>query len=313
MRTFAVVKRCAMVLCLGVVPFPGLPQSNPKGSTTQVVLLGTGTPGPDPDRSGPATAIVVNGTPYLVDLGPGVVRRASAAYLKGVKALKTDNLGVVFITHLHSDHTLGYPDLIFSPWVTGRKFPLAVYGPKGLKAMTEHLLAAYKDDIDVRTRGLEHLTASGLEVQTHEILPGTVYRDQNVKVTAFLVNHGSWPQAFGYRFDTPDRRIVISGDTSPAESIVENCDGCDVLLHEAYSQASFARVSPEWQKYRLSYHTSSEQLAEIARKARPGLLILYHRSNAGGGGTWTPEGELLEEVQRKYSGKVVTGHDLDIY
>src|SRR5206468_2761938 len=107
----------------------------PSASHTQVVLLGTGTPRADPQRSGPATAIVVNDTPYLVDAGPGIVRRAAAAYAKGVKGLAVVNLQTAFITHLHSDHTVGYPDLIFTTWVQGRHGPLTVYGPTGLEAM----------------------------------------------------------------------------------------------------------------------------------------------------------------------------------
>ena len=116
-------------------------------------MLGTGTPRPDPNRSGPATAIVVNDTPYLVDFGPGVIRRAAAAYEKGVTALGYGgvNITTVFLTHMHSDHTTGYPDLIFSPWVMGRHEPLAVYGPTGIKAMTEHVLKAWQVDIDGRT------------------------------------------------------------------------------------------------------------------------------------------------------------------
>ncbi|MGI9167820.1 MAG: MBL fold metallo-hydrolase [Pyrinomonadaceae bacterium] len=113
-------------------------------SKTRIVMLGTGTPGPLPDRSGPATAIVVNDTAYLVDFGPGIVRRASAAFLdKGIKGLEPTKLRVAFVTHLHSDHTVGYPDLIFTPWTVGRRVPLEVYGPKGLKGMTEHLLYHY--------------------------------------------------------------------------------------------------------------------------------------------------------------------------
>jgi len=301
-------------VALALLALLGLPQSSGKPSPgTQIVLLGTGTPGPDPDRSGPATAIVVGGAAYLIDFGPGVIRRASAAHLKGIKALKVDDLKVAFVTHLHSDHTVGYPDLIFSTWVVGRRHPLEVYGPKGIKAMTGHILEAYQADIEVRTKGLEQADPAGLQVHAHEIQPGVVYKDQNVTVKAFAVKHGDWPQAFGYRFDTRDRSIVISGDTSPSESIIENCNGCDVLIHEVYSQASFARVSPKWQDYRSHYHTSSKQLAEIATRAKPGLLILYHRSHAGGGGAWTPEEEVLQEVRQSYKGKLVSGHDLDVY
>src|SRR5438093_11164243 len=124
----------------------------PAASKTRIVLLGTGNPGPDPDRSGPATAIIVNDTAYLIDFGPGVVRRASAAFLdKGIKALEPTKLRVAFVTHLHSDHTVGYADLIFTPWTVGRRVPLEVYGPKGLKGMTDHLLEAYRVGIETRT------------------------------------------------------------------------------------------------------------------------------------------------------------------
>jgi len=134
------------------IPGAGQQSQTPVPSKTQIVLLGTGNPGPDPDRSGPATAIIVNGTAYLVDFGPGVVRRASAAFLdKGIKALEPTKLRVAFVTHIHSDHTVGYPDLIFTPWTVGRRVPLEVYGPKGLKAMTEHILEAYRVDIETRT------------------------------------------------------------------------------------------------------------------------------------------------------------------
>jgi ribonuclease BN (tRNA processing enzyme) len=286
---------------------------------TQVVLLGTGTPLPDPDRSGPSTAIVVNGTPYIVDFGTGLVRRAAAARTKGVDGLEPVNLKIAFLTHLHSDHTLGFPDIILTPWIMGRKEPLEVYGPPGTRDMAEHILKAYETDIKIRTEGLEHANNTGYKVNVHEIQPGVVYRDQNVTVKAFAVHHGDVP-AYGYRFETPDRTIVISGDTSPDAAIVQNCNGCDVLIHEAYTQASFALVSEEWQKYRLAFHPSSKELAEIATKAKPGLLILYHRGNAGCDQARTEEcrqagseEQLLKEVRQAYSGKVVAGHDLDIY
>jgi ribonuclease BN (tRNA processing enzyme) len=254
---------------------------------TQIVLLGTGTPAPDPERSGPSTAIVVNGTPYLVDFGAGVVRQAAAARKRGVRGLEAVNLRIGFLTHLHSDHTLGFPDLILTPWVVGRKEPLEVYGPPGTRDMAEHILKAYAADIDIRTGvkartgDIEHATISGYKVNVHEIQPGVVYKDQNVTVTAFAVHHGNWAHAYGYRFETADRTVVISGDTSPDAAIVDNCHGCDVLIHEVYTQASFDKVSPEWKQYRREYHTSSKELADIATIAKPGLLIIYHRANPG--------------------------------
>src|SRR3989442_14613540 len=154
-------------------------RSNP---ATQIIMLGTGTPVADPDRSGPATAIVVNGTPYLIDFGPGVVRRAAAAYRSGVTAFGAGavNITTAFLTHLHSDHTVGYPDLIFTPWVVGRQDALHVYGPHGLKAMTDHLIRAWDEDIAIRTKGLEQ--SPPLRVVAHEIRPGVVFSDDLVKV-----------------------------------------------------------------------------------------------------------------------------------
>lgn len=287
---------------------------------TQIVMLGTGTPLPDPDRSGPSTAIVVNGTAYIVDSGTGIVRRAAAARDKGINALEPTNLKIAFLTHLHADHTLGFPDLILTPWIMGRTEPLHVYGPPGTRAMAEHILEAYDVDIKTRTEGLEHSNPTGYKVDVHEISPGVVYKDANVTVKAFNAHHGSLEHTFGYRFETADRTIVISGDATPKSEVVENCHGCDVLIHEAYTLASFERVSPEWRRYRQEFHTSSKELADIANRTKPGLLILYHRGNAGCDQARTQEcrdagseEQLLKEVRELYKGRVVAGHDLDVY
>ena len=275
---------------------------------SRVVLLGTGTPAPDPQRSGPATLVVVDDAFYLVDFGPGVVRRAAAA-VASVEGLRLANLNIAFATHLHADHTMGYADLIITPWIAGRNSPLQVYGPRGLKDMTEHVLAAYRVDLDNR---MQERGQKSRMVEAHEISPGVVYRDAKVTVTAFAVAHGNL-EALGYRFQTPDRVIVISGDTSPTDNVVSACNGCDILVHEHYSVASFARVEPRWQQYRLRHHTSTKQLAEVATRARPGLLVLYHRANPGGGGTSAPESDVIQEMNALYKGRWVSGHDLDVY
>ncbi len=275
---------------------------------TQIVLLGTGTPNADPDRSGPAVAIVVNDTPYIVDCGPGVVRRASAAARNGVKGLSVEKLRRLFITHLHSDHTAGLPDFIFTPAVLERDAPLEIYGPRGIRGMTDHILKAFAEDVNIRLRGLEPAKPRGYVVKVQNVKSGTVYRDENVTVKAFAVRHGSWKHAYGFRFETADRTIVVSGDCAPSESIIAACNGCDVLVHEVYSTAGFARRPPEWQRYHSNFHTSSKELAEIASKAKPGLLVLYHQLLWG----TTPE-QLVEEVKQGYAGKVVSGNDLDAY
>jgi ribonuclease BN (tRNA processing enzyme) len=278
---------------------------------TQVVLLGTGTPRPDPARSGPATAIVVNDRAYLVDAGPGLVRRAQAAVDNGIHGLTVANLTTAFVTHLHSDHTVGLPDLIFTTWVQGRKAPLQLYGPPGIEAMTSHIMQAWQYDIDVRTKGLEQRSTAGLLVKAHDIKPGVVFEDENVKVTAFTVPHGEL-SAFGYRLQTADRSIVVTGDTSPSEAVVENCRKCDVLIHEVYAEEYRPADVANWLAYRPKYHTTTGQLAEIANKAQPGLLILYHRG-IGPKGREISDEQYLAEIRRTYRGKVVAGNDLDVY
>jgi len=308
---FRFFRLVCLVVLLGVVLLPaarsdaGAPTENRK---TSIVFLGTGTPIADPDRSGPSVAIVVNGTPYLVDFGPGVIRRAEAARRQGVSALDISRIKVVFVTHLHSDHTAGYPDLILTPWVEGRREPLEVYGPEGIADMTDHILEAYQQDINIRLYGLEPANVRGYRVNAHEIEPGVVYEDSNVTVHAFPVHHGSWPYAFGYKFITADRTIVISGDTSPTPSLIEAAVGCDVLVHEVYSKKGFDKRSPLWQRYHSSFHTSSIELAGIAAKVKPGLLILYHQLFWG-----ASEQELLEEIRKNYEGNVVSARDLEVY
>jgi ribonuclease BN (tRNA processing enzyme) len=292
---------------LGALGAPGTVAAQ-AASRTQVVLLGTGTPNAEPERAGPAVAVVVSGRAYLVDAGPGVVRRAAAAARDGIAALAVPNLDRVFLTHLHSDHTLGLPDLMLTPWVLERERPLEVYGPVGTAAMTEHLLAAYDADIRRRIDGLQPHNTTGWATVAREIGPGVAYRDSNVTVTAFPVAHEDWPAAFAYRFETADRVIVVSGDTRMTETIVEACSGCDVLVHEVYSTAGFATRPPEWQRYHAQAHTSARDLAALATSARPRLLVLYHQLLWG-----VAPDALVAEVKAGYPGRVVFGKDLDVF
>ncbi len=312
-----------LIVCLLILTTPLTAQQPPDKtatSRTQVVLLGTGNPPADPDRSGPATAIVVNGNAYLVDFGAGVVRRAKAAVAdRGITALEPTNLRVVFVTHLHSDHTVGYPDLILTPWVLGRRVPLEVYGPAGIKAMTEHIQEAYRADFDVRSKHYEEKLYSvgsfpeGHKVNAHEIKAGVIYKDANVTVTAFPTKHVM--ESYGYRFDTADRSIVISGDTNPTQATIDACHGCDILIHEVLTHEWLAK-RPDFHNYAARFHTTTTQLAELASKAKPRLLILYHASIA-----WRPTVDnqrsrpenLLNEMMKGYSGHVVVGRDLDVY
>jgi ribonuclease BN (tRNA processing enzyme) len=257
---------------------------------------------------------VVDDTPYLIDFGPGVVRRISAAFENGVTALGFGgiNIRTAFLTHLHSDHTIGYPDLIFTPWVMGRHDPLAVYGPAGIAAMTEHVLKAWQVDIEARTGGLNQHNQTGCRVNAHEIKPGVVYQDSKITVTAFPAHHEEMVHAFSYRFDTPDRSIVISGDTAPTRTLIEHSRGCDLLIHEAYSMMAYRNTERPTREFRHRHHTSSEQLAEIANEVKPGILATYHRSCVGEESSISGQDILIEEIRRAYEGRVVAASDLDI-
>ena len=286
----------------------GQAMPSPAENGTLVVMLGTGTPNPDPERSGPATAVIAGGQAYLVDCGPGVVRRAEAAWRRGIDELDMPGLTRLFVTHLHSDHTAGYADLILTPWILDREQPLEVYGPPGIRSMTDHILAAYAEDIDIRLHGNQPQNELGIRVEAHEIAPGEIYEDENIKVTAFAVPHGTWEHAFGFRFDTADRSVVITGDTTPSDSVIEACSGCDVLVHEVYAKAGFDGRPPDWQAYHKVSHTSGIELGEIAATAQPKLLILYHQLMWG-----ATEEELMAEIRRSFDGEVVFADDLDVY
>jgi ribonuclease Z len=272
---------------------------------TALVMLGTGMPRPDPLCFGPATAVVHDGRVFLFDAGAGVMRRMAAAGLsiRGPEA--------VFITHLHSDHTLGYPDLIFTTWVMGRKHKLQAFGPVGLKKMTRHILSAWREDIDVRIKGLERQTRTGYMVDVHEFTEGVVYDHDGVRITAIPVLHGCWKQAFGFRIDTPDRSIVISGDTRPSSALMEAARGVDVLVHEVYPAS---QVMPElriggevWPSYMREFHTSDRELGVIAALSQPKLLVLHHIVRHG-----SDDEELVHSIRASgYAGEIAVARDLD--
>src|SRR5690349_383222 len=175
--------------------------------------------------------------------------------------------------------------------------------------MVTNILRAYREDIDIRIHGLEHGDSVAYRVIVREVAPGVVYRDSNVTVTAFPVPHGDWRSAFGYRFDAGGRSIVVSGDTRASDAVVRACNGCDVLIHEVYSAERFKTRPPDWQKYHAAAHTSTVQLADIATRARPKLLVMYHQLYWG-----TDDEGLLREIRAAgYTGAVVSAKDLGRY
>jgi ribonuclease Z len=279
-------------------------------------MLGTGTPIPDPDRAGPAVAIVVDTVAYLFDAGTGVVRRASAAGRNGIRAFQGRGAGAqpsprfdrVFLTHLHSDHTMGLNDVIFTPWIQGRVAPLDVYGPPGTRHLVDRILDGYGEDIAERVAASGGPSRDGWKTAVHEIAEGVVFSDERVTVRAFAVPHAGWRSAFGYRIETPDRTIVLSGDSRANPDIAGQCRGCDVLIHEVYSDAGLATLNPVRAQYHVQGHTSATTLGEIATDAKPGMLILYHQLFFG-----STEETLVSEVQSRFKGRVVSAHDLQVF
>lgn len=276
-------------------------------SGTSVILLGTGMPRPNPEASGPATAVVVGNRTFLFDAGPGVMRQLAAAKLpiNGVSAL--------FISHLHSDHTLGLPDLLLTSWVMGRKSPLLAFGPHGLRAMTDHIFEAWKEDIVVRETGLEKIAPGGYRADVREISSRVLYDSGGVRISAIPVLHGKWEEAYGFRIETPGRVIVISGDTRYSPELQAAARGADILIHEAYPEV---RLAPEkrpggelWPEYMRQFHTSDVEVGRLAAAARPKLLILHHLVRMQGTDT-----ELLDGVRRGgFQGRTVIGRDLERY
>ncbi|MES3033764.1 MAG: MBL fold metallo-hydrolase [Gemmatimonadota bacterium] len=275
-------------------------------SRTQVVMLGTGTPIPDPERSGPGVAVVVDSVAYLFDAGTGVVRRAVAAGRDGIPALLAPRLGTLFLTHLHSDHTMGLNDVLFTPWIQGRKEPLALYGPIGTRRLVDGIVTGNSEDIEMRLGSPGGPAAGAFTATVHEITEGTVFRDARVTIRAFAVPHSRWTHAFGYRIQTPDKVIVISGDARANDAIARECNGCDILVHEVYSDSGFTTIPVVRQAYHSHAHTSATQLGDIATRARPALLVLYHQLFFG-----ASDATLLREVRSRFGGRVVSAKDLD--
>jgi ribonuclease Z len=272
--------------------------------TTKLVVLGSGGgPEPTPFQSGCSLAVIVFDTSYIIDFGPGLVRKAAAmapTYGGHIKGLEIKNIKYAFLTHLHPDHTLGYPDLLLSPWwAFRRENALEVYGPHGTTQLTDYILKAYG-----QTDNQESL------VNTHEYTEeGIIYQDDYVKVEAFPVIH--IPNSWGFRFTTPDKVIVISGDTAPSEKVVEYSRGADILAHEVYTKKGYDIIwanDEARQIWHKSNHTSTYELGDIARKINPKLLVLYHVIYWG-----ASEQDLREELNEKYEGRFIVGHDLDVF
>jgi len=269
---------------------------------TAVLVLGAGTPTLTAERSGTCLGVIANGTVYLFDAGPGVERRMFEARARTSIGNIIRNIGPVFISHLHSDHTLGLPAMLY--YVRPQGQPFKVYGPPGIKNMMNHILAAWQEDRDMRVNGRERANPVRWETDVHEVTSGVIFKDDNVTVMAFEVPHGSWEHAFGYRIDSADRSIVISGDTRPSNAIVKACNGCDILFHEVVWEDP---DGPPRSAYMREFHTSPAELANIAVRANAKMVVMYHQVGV------QPPAAYIRLVAREYKGPVAFAQDLDLY
>jgi ribonuclease Z len=277
---------------------------------TKLIVLGSGTPNPDPDRAGSAYAVVVNETPYLIDFGPGIIRRAaslSPPWGGEIEAMTVKNFEHAFLTHIHSDHSAGLADLLLTPWIMGRNKKLNLYGPEGLEQMAASTLQAYEDDINYRIYGTQPSNKVGYKFNFYLLNEGLIYKDKNISVEAFKVPHGSFDDAYGFRFTSKDKVIVFSGDTGPSKTLEKFAAGADILVHEVYSNAGFLEKTKDWQLYHQGHHTSTFELGEIASRAKPKLLLLSHILFWG-----STVDEILKEIQSTYSGEIKIAKDLMI-
>ena len=280
-------------------------------SDTRLIILGSGTPNPDPERSGSAYAVIANDKAYLFDFGPGVVRRISSmseTWGGQFEQMELKNITVAFLTHIHSDHSSGLADLILTPWVMGRSEPLELYGPIGLKNMSQNITNAYIDDINYRLYGSQPANNKGYLTEVVEIVnDGLIFQDKNISVTAFKNNHGGFQNSYGYLIESDDKRILISGDTSISKNLIKLGKNLDILVHEVYSSETFKNKTDDWKKYHSEHHTSSIDLGIIANKINPKKLVLSHILYWG-----ATDDSLILDVRKNFDGNIIVAKDLMI-
>jgi len=291
-------------LLAGVTPGPGQGKRR-----TRLILLGTGG-GPRPRKvsSAPAQVIVVDDVPYVVDCGNGVARQLVFA---GVSPAR---LRHVFVTHHHSDHNADYGNLLLLAWASGLRTRVDTWGPPPLEKMTRLFFEMNAYDIDTRIADEGRGPLVPL-VHAHEITqPGVVLQDERVKVTSALVDHPPVTPAFAYRFDGPDRSIVISGDTNRCDALVKLAQGADVLVHEVLFVSAVDRLVARvpnaitLKKHLIDSHTAVEDAGRVAAAAGVKTLVLSH---------FVPSDDPLltdqmwrDAAKAHFSGEVIVGKDL---
>lgn len=281
-----------------------------QGQSMKVTLLGTGRPDPAIDRFGPATLVEAGNQTLLFDCGRGASQRMWQ--LK----MPLSKIDVLFLTHLHSDHTVGIPDLWLTGWLQTpygrRKAPLNVVGPEGTRAMMSSLRHAYKWDVRVRRDG-EGLPAAGGEIEARDIRQGVVYEHDGVKVTAFTVDHGGILQpAFGYRIDYGGKSVVISGDTRPSDNLIRFASNADVIIHEVLAARPELLAKSADARRIAGLHTSPEDAGRIFERVKPKLGVYTHIVLLTTDPSISPPAllDITSRTRTIYSGPLEIGEDL---
>ncbi|HEX9787612.1 MAG TPA: MBL fold metallo-hydrolase [Candidatus Binatia bacterium] len=268
----------------------------------RVTLLGTGAPPPSVERFGPSTLVEAGELKFIFDAGRGAMQRLHQL------GIPFGDITGMFLTHHHSDHVVGFPDLWLTGWIGRpwgkRNTPLPVWGPHGTQQMMEHLPQAFAVDIRVRQR---NYPPDGVKLIAHEISEGVVLDTDGVKISAFEVDHGGEElPAYGYRIDYQGRSAVLSGDTTFNENLIEHAQGADLLVHEVTAAAGAAAESAQQLKRIAANHTTPEQAGEIFSRVKPKLAVYNHLLLFGGA---TAE-DLIPPTRAKYQGPLRVGEDL---
>src|SRR6266571_3847184 len=271
------------------------------GQALKVTLLGTGNPRPRVDRFGPSILVEAGKQVLLFDCGRGATIRLSQA------RVPFSSVSALFLTHLHSDHVVGVPDLWLTGWIMGRHVPLQVWGPTGTNDMLKHLEKAYAFDVHVRRDVDEQLPAEGAVLVGKDIDEGVVYENNGVRVTAFLVDHGPVKPALGYRIDHQGHSVVLSGDTRPSDNLVKFAQHTDLLVHEVLDPEAYREVSnsmtPDQRARVREHHTTAEEAGKIFTRVAPKLAVYSH--------IVPPDvPDVIPRTRKTYTGPLEVGEDL---
>jgi ribonuclease Z len=305
---FAFAVGCASLVSMGSASAQSASVAPVTADEFRVTLLGTGSPAPIMRRFGPGVLIQAGGKTLVIDAGRGVTQRLLQA------GLKLGQVDALFLTHLHSDHVVGIPDLWLTGWLEAtyaqRKGAFVVYGPAGTQGLMAGLTRAYQWDIQARIAD-QNLSTASIAAQVTEFKEGTIYDQGGVKVTAIEVDHGELLKpAFGFRVDYAGRSVTVSGDTRFSENLIRKAQGSDLVIHQVAAARDELLAIAAF-KAILAHHTQPSEAGIVFTRVKPKLAVYYHFVLLG-----TPtvpavnEKDVIEQTRKTYDGPLLIGEDL---